>query len=148
MNKTIVTTLPREKTGDLQFPFLSKAGIVPSKDLATYIDALIDAGHNFTTGQLEAFIDFVNALIDAGVYNNIIECYPIFGNNLTAARTPIMNKLCDNAMLEIPDGNPNTEINSGNIYGIRDGFQIFSPITLNQLRVKSSAFENENLPQH
>jgi hypothetical protein len=140
---TLVIKTQGAITNPTGFPYLSKFGLVNQKEIGEYFERMDDAGHEWTQGEINAFKTFSQSLVDADVWDSIIEMYPLYGDNTTAAVLPIFARLTNNAPLTGDVSDPS--IVSDKIVGFGPGTTgLFSELTLEDMHVKSGLFENEN----
>lgn len=138
-NKTLTSTAG--------FPLMSDFGIISNAEFGDFFNRLTDDGHDWTEAEFIAFNDFMESAAANAYLDKLIEVYPVFGANVTAALEPLFARLTANASLEVLTGTISSVTSGSRILGLyaTDNSCLVTPLTLRQMAVKSSAFFNQGV---
>lgn len=147
-DKTLRITLPGTLTGNLEFPAITQWGVGVDDEMVAYFDALSDAGTNMSTARVEAWLDWSDALKAAGIWGNLMEVYPLFGDNMASAQIPVLRRLSGpEAILLHPNGDATTAgryvIENDQVVRVRGGQPVLAPMTVGMLYDKGAGFANQ-----
>jgi hypothetical protein len=100
----LILTSDQSLTDNTGFPFISEFGIIGDEELASYLDRMDTAGHEWAHEEVSALVTSVDAVKTAGLWDDIVEIYPLFGDTAEAAQEPLFARLTSNAKLDMALG--------------------------------------------